>query len=158
MQTSNEEAIQVADALNRLSAAMEQLQTRYDASERANRRLRVAIAVVLIFLGAAAYKALAPIAHQLSTVPQTISNALSGLRPAKVDPEVAAMGRQRLMERLSPEQRARVEEFEREQQWVSDYIAVTDSFDPGATIALFLSNMAESIEVSCPICTPRSVP
>ncbi len=32
-------------------------------------------------------------------------------------------------------------------QWVSDYIAVTDSFDPGATIALFLSNMAESIEV-----------
>ena len=147
MSDSNEDASQVAAALHRLSAAMEQLQARYDAAERANRRVRIAMLVVLLLLGAALYRTLVPVADQFAKLPQIISQALPVLRPAKLDPEIAAAERQRLMEALSPEQRARIEIFERDQQWVSDYIAASEGFDPGATIALFLSNMAGSVAV-----------
>jgi hypothetical protein len=51
------------------------------------------------------------------------------------------------MAALSPERRAVVERFEENQKWVSDYIAASQDFDPGATIALFLSDMAESVKV-----------
>jgi hypothetical protein len=147
MPIPNEETAQVADALNRLSGAMEQLAARYDVTERANRRVRMALILVLVLLVGVTYKTLAPVAEELSALPGIISQALPALRPAKLDPDDAAVEKQRLMEVLSPEQRARIEIFEREQQWVSDYIAATEGFDPGATIALFLSNMAESVEV-----------
>jgi hypothetical protein len=147
MPTSNEDPSQVADALNRLSAAMEQLQVRYDATERTNRRVRIGLIVVLVILGGAVYRALSPIADQLSTLPQIISQALPGFKTESLDPETSAAERQRLMDALSPEERDRIETFEAQQQWVSDYIAVTEGFDPGASIALFLSNMARSVEV-----------
>ena len=126
---------------------MEQLQTRYDATERANRRVRIALVVVLLLLGGAAYKAVDPISDQLNTLPQILSQVLPGLKPATLDPETAAAERQRLLASLSPEERDRVETFEENQQWISDYIAATEGFDPGATIALFLSQMAESVRV-----------
>ena len=147
MSTSNDDPSEVADALNRLSTAMEQLQARYDSSERANRRVRISLIVVLVLLGGATYKALSPIADQLGTLPQMISQVLPGLKTTTLDPDAAAAERQRLMESLSSEERARVETFEEDQQWVSDYIAASEGFDPGATIALFLSQMAESVKV-----------
>lgn len=147
MPSSNQETADVAAALNRLSAAMEQLQARYDVADRANRRMRIALLVILIILGGATYKALAPIADELSALPQIMSKVLPGLRTSTLDPETAAAERQRLMESLSPEGRARIESFEDQQQWISDYIAATEGFDPGATIALFLSQMAESVQV-----------
>ena len=147
MPTSNENPSQVADALNRLSVAMEQLQARYDATERANRRVRIALIVVLIILGGATYKVISPVVDQLSTLPQMISQVLPRFKRTSLDPEVAATERKRLMEALSPEQLERVEDFEQDLQWLSDYIAAYEDFDPGATIALFLSNMASSVEV-----------
>lgn len=147
MPASSQEPSQVVEALNRLSVAMEQLQTRYEVTERANRRVRIVLVVALILLGMMAYRALSPVAHQLSNLPQIISQVLPGVKLERMDPEEAAAERQRLIEVLSPEERARFESFEEDQQWVSDYIAATDGFNPGATIALFLSNMAESIEV-----------
>jgi len=147
MSIPNEDTSQVADALNRLSAAMEQLAARYDATERANRRVRIVLIVALVFLGGAMYQAIVPIADQFSALPQTISQLLSGRKLATLDPEAAEAERQRLMDELLPEERDRIETFEHQQQWVSDYIAATEGFDPGATIALFLSNMARSVEI-----------
>ena len=147
MSNSNEDPSQVAEALHRLGAAVEQLQARYDAAERANRRVRIAMIVVLLLLGGAIYRTMSPVADQFAELPQILSQALPVLRPAKLDPETAAAERDRLMDALSPEQRAKIEIFERDQQWVSDYIAASERFDPGATIALFLSNMAESVKV-----------
>ena len=147
MPDPGQESTEVAEALNRLSAAMEKLQARYDVTERANRRLRIAVVIVLIFLGGMMYQALSPIADRLGTLPQVISQMLPGLKSTTLDPETAAAERQRLMEALSPEERARIEAFEEDQQWVSDYIAATEGFDPGATIALFLSQMAQSVKV-----------
>ena len=147
MPTSNNESSQVAEALDRLSAAMEALQIRYDATERAHRRRRIALMVVLIILAGVTYKTLSPVVEQLSSLPKLISQALPGSRAADLNPDAAKVERQRLMQMLSPEERARIEVFEKERQWISDYIAVTDHFNAGATIALFLSNMSESMKV-----------
>jgi hypothetical protein len=141
MPTSNQDPSEVTEALNRLSAAMEGLQTRYDASERATRRMRIALVIVFLLLGGAMYKAIQPIAEQMNALPQILRQALPGLKKVTLDPETAAAERQRLMESLAPE------EFEEKQKWVSDYIAASEDFDPGATIALFLSDMATSIQV-----------
>ena len=147
MSTTNNESTQVAEALDRLSAAMETLQSRYDATQRAHRQLRIALVVALIFLAGATYKALSPLAAQLGALPQIISQALPGSRKTTLNPDEAAAKRQRLMQALSPEKRAQIEAFEKDRQWISDYIAATRNFDPGATIALFLSNMADSVAV-----------
>jgi hypothetical protein len=147
MPTLNNESSQVAEALDRLSAAMETLQIRYDAAERAHWQVRIALVVVLILLAGATYKVFSPLAAQLGALPQIISQALPGLRTKILSPDAAATERQRLMQALSPEKRARVEAFEKDQQWISDYIAATENFNPGATIALFLSNMSKSVEV-----------
>jgi hypothetical protein len=147
MPTSNDELTQVADALNRLSTAMEQLQARHDAAERSNRRVRIVLIVTLLLLGGVMYKALSPIADQLGMLPKMVSQLVPRLKTATLDPDELAAERQRLMAALTPEKRARIEAFEEQQQWVSDYIAASQSFDPGATIALFLSDMAESVKV-----------
>ena len=147
MPTMNDDNAQVADALNRLSNAMEQLQGRYDAIERSNRRMRIAFIIVLVLFGGAMYKAITPIAEQLGAFPQIISQLVPRLKSATIDPDEAAAERQRLMAALAPERRALVERFEENQKWVSDYIAASQDFDPGATIALFLSDMANSVKV-----------
>jgi len=147
MVNSNDDPSEVADALNRLSTAMEQLHARYDSAERANRRVRIALIVALLLLGGAIYKVVSPIADQLGTIPQMISQALPGLKMTTLDPDAAKAERQRFMESLSAAERAQVDTFEKDLKWVSDYIATSEVFDPGATIALFLSQMAESVKV-----------
>lgn len=137
---------EVAEALVRLSLAMENLQTRYEASERANRRTRMAIVVALLAMVFLMYRTVSPIAEQIGTIPQIIAQALPGARPLQLDPAEASRERQRLMDALSPDELARIEAFEKDQKWISDYIAASDNFDPGATIALFLSSMAQSVE------------
>lgn len=147
MPTMTDDNARVADALNRFSNAMEQLQSRYDAIERSNRRMRTAFIIVLVLFGSAMYKAISPIAEQLGAFPQMVSQLVPRFRTATLDPYEAAAERQRLMEALSPERRALVQRFEENQKWVSDYIAASQDFDPGATIALFLSDMASSVKV-----------
>ena len=147
MPASNNESSQVAEALDRLSTAMETLQVRYDAAERAHRQVRIVLVVVLLFLAGATYKIISPLAEQLGTLPEMISHALPGLRTKPLNDEEAVAERQRLMQSLSPEKRARIEAFEKDQRWVSNYIAATENFNPGATIALFLSNMSESVKI-----------
>ena len=147
MPTSNQNPSEVAEALNRLSASMEHLQTRYEASERANRRVRIALIIVFLLLGGVMYKAIQPIAQQMNALPEILRQALPGLKKVTLDPETAAAERQRLIELLPPENRKELEEFEQKQQWIADYIASSEDFNPGATIALFLSDMATSVKV-----------
>ena len=109
--TANGESSQVADALNRLSIAMEKAQASYDATQRANRRVRIALIVVLLLLGGAAYQALAPWVEQIAQIAHP--------RPAFLDPEAALAERQRLLEMLPPEERERVELFETQIEWLS---------------------------------------
>jgi len=138
MSTASEEQTQIADALNNLAAAMERLQNRYDAAQRANRRARAALFfAAVIVLGGAGYWALTPVARMISVLaPQSL---------ARLDPEAAEEQRIRLKERLSPEDRAQIEEFEVEVKWVHDYLEVFADFDAGASITLFLAQISSSV-------------
>lgn len=147
MPVSNNESSQVAEALDRLSTAMETLQVRYDATERAHRKVRIALVVVLLFLAGATYNIISPLAAQFGTLTEMVSHAFPGLKTKPLNHEEAVAERQRLIQVLSPEKRARIEAFEKERRWISNYIAATENFNPGATIALFLSNMSESVKV-----------
>ncbi len=143
MPASNQDASQVAEALNRLSSAMEQVQASYEASQRANRRLRIAVLFLLVILGVATYQALSPLADVLAQLPRIVER----LRPPVMDAEAAEARRKELLAMLPPEGRAEVERFEEERKWLSDYLAAHPDFDPGATVALFLFQMAQSVQV-----------
>jgi len=111
MPTSDREPDHVTEALNRPKAALEQLQGRYEASQRAVRRIRIALIVVLILLGGAAHQALSPAVKLLGKLAQS--------RPPALDPAVPAAQRDQLLRMLPPDERARIEWFEERQRWVS---------------------------------------
>ncbi len=140
MPTSRDEQQQVADALNNLAAVVDHMQLRYDAAQRANRRMRVALFfATLIILGGAIYLTLSPLVDLLPRIaPQ---------RMADVDPEAAEAERQRLIASLPAEERSRIERFEEQIKWVSDYMDVYTDFRPGAAITLFLAKMNDSVQV-----------
>ena len=140
MPSSRDEQQQVADALNNLAAAVDHMQLRYDAAQRANRRMRVALFfATLIILGGAIYLTLSPLVDLLPRIaPQ---------RMADVDPEAAEAERQRLIASLPAEERSRIERFEEQIKWVSDYMDVYTDFRPGAAITLFLAKMNDSVQV-----------
>ena len=140
MPESSQEAAQFSDALDRLSIAMEQLQTRYDDSQRANRRVRMIVAAVLILLGAAAYHTFSPVMDLISQIPKpqpVVSRDIEGMHAQ----------RQKVLAELSPEELEQVEHFEQQLTWVSDYLATYPGFNPGAAMALFLSEMSDAVKV-----------
>jgi hypothetical protein len=134
---------EVTEALNRLSLAMEQLQGSYARSQRANRRLRVVMVIVLLLLAGATYHVTMPVLELTAQIPELIPQ----LKKASLDPEEASEERQRLMEILTPEQKQAVLRFEEDLEWLSRYLDVYPDFSAGAAVSLFLSNMASSIKV-----------
>jgi len=140
MAETSEALSEVTNALHRLAAAMEQLPARYDAVQRANRRLWVALAIsTLSLVGGAAYLALKPVAQLLH---QAFPPKL-----AMVDPQRAAAERQRLLETLSDDERRTVASFERDIDWVRQYIGASPDFDAGAAVTYFLAQMSSSVAV-----------
>lgn len=131
---------EVTNALNRLAVAMEQLPARYDAIQRANRRLRVAVVILMLSLfGGAVYVALIPGARLLGQVLQP--------KLAAVDPERAAAEKQRLLGMLSKEDQARVISFEQRMDWVGQYISASPDFNAGAAVTYFLADMSSSVAI-----------
>lgn len=59
---------------------------------------------------------------------------------------VAALSeRDRLLQGLPPAERMRVETFEAQVKWLSEYMSASPDFNAGAAIALFISNMANDM-------------
>ncbi len=143
MPDPDQQPAEVTEALNRLSLAMEQLQGSYARSQRANLRLRVAMVLVLFLLAGAAYHVTMPVLELTAQIPQLIPQ----LKKASLDPEEARVERQRLMEKLTPEQQEQVLRFEEDLEWLSKYLDVYPEFSAGAAVSLFLSNMSGSIKV-----------
>jgi hypothetical protein len=54
--------------------------------------------------------------------------------------------REQLIGSLPPEERANLERFEQKIAWISQYMRASPQFDAGATIALFLGDMAKAME------------
>ena len=55
------------------------------------------------------------------------------------------LDRDALMSQLGPEERRKVEEFEPQVTWLSQYMRSHQQFDAGAAVALFLSEMTGSV-------------
>lgn len=53
--------------------------------------------------------------------------------------------RDRLLSALPPAEKARVEAFEAQVKWLSEYMSASPDFNAGAAIALFISNMANDM-------------
>jgi prefoldin subunit 5 len=140
MAGTSEDLSEVTNALHRFAAAMEQLSARYDAVQRANRRLWVTLTILtLSLLGGAAYLALIP-------VTQLLHQALAP-KLATLDPKRAAAERQRLLEILPDDERQRVALFKRHIDWIRQYINASPDFDAGAALTYFLADMSGSVAV-----------
>lgn len=139
MPTENENPSEVTEALTRLSIAMEKMEARYHASQRANRRMRLVLAIALLVVGAVAYQALAPLAGLLNLIPQSSQQRLGH--------EIIAKKRQQLLDSIPEETREKILVFEAEQQWMSGYLATAPNFNAAATVALFLAQMSQSMQV-----------
>jgi hypothetical protein len=134
------EPTQTAEAIAGLTAALYRLEARYEASRRAERRLRVGLFLAaLVILGGAAFAAHAVVTDLLS---QIIPNRL-----AQSDPAAARDRRERLLANLTVEERARLQEFETQVRLVREYVEASPDFDTGATVALMLSRMSHSVAV-----------
>jgi D-alanyl-D-alanine dipeptidase len=147
MPDTNQESVQVAEALNRLSIAMEDLQTRYDASQRASRRIRIALMIVLLLLGGAAYQLFSPVIETFGAVAQSISQVLSRFKPQPKNTAAAIKKKQQLLMQLTDDERARIEHFQKQEKWVAQYLAVNPNYHPGAAVALHLSQMSDAVMV-----------
>jgi hypothetical protein len=118
-----------------LARELARTQARLDALVPGRRRslLGLALAAALGF-GAGAY-----IASPAGA--QTQPYAGAALQPTAPGPT-----HDQLLARLPPEQRTRVQEFERRVGWLSQYLRSSPQFDAGAAIAVFLSDMATAME------------
>jgi hypothetical protein len=65
---------------------------------------------------------------------------------AQASQPAVAPTREQLAATLPSAERARLEQFERKVAWVSQYMRSSPQFDAGATIALFLGDMAKAME------------
>ncbi len=144
MSDSQQESPQVVEAINRLSLAMEQLQVRYDDSQRSNRQIRIALIIILILFGFASYQAFLPVINVVTQLPQNFPK----LNPSKnLNTELLVNKRQQFMMSLAPKEYAQVKQFEQQHALISQYLAVNPDFNSGATVALFLSLMAQSMQI-----------
>lgn len=143
MSDSSQQPSDVAEALHDLSKTIVSLQAGYAKIERTNRLLRLGLIGVLLLLVVGLYvgiqQAISPMSHVLAQ----IANRLN----VSTDPEADELHRQQLIEGLTPEQRVHVERFEQQHKWIADYIQANPEFNAGAAIAVFLSDMTNSVRV-----------
>ena len=124
MPTASEEQAQVANALYNLAQAMVQLQNRYDAAQRAKRRISVTLFVAtLLFLSGAGYLVISPVAELIPLIAPP--------KLATTDPEAAEAKRISLLASLSEQERIKIQRFEEQISWVHDYLDVYEDFRPG---------------------------
>jgi hypothetical protein len=131
---------QTAAAMAGLTAALQRFEVRYEATRRAERRLRVGLFLAtLVMLGGGLYLTLA-----------TTTDFVARIAPppiAQTDPDSAQDRRALLLRSLEPAERARLERFEAQVALVREYMQVSPNFNSSATVALVLSSMSRSVEV-----------
>lgn len=100
------------------------------------RSLAAALAAAAIGFGVGAYV----------VAPATAQPQPAGATTAQMPAAAPAQTRDQLMAMLSPEDRARLQDFEQRVSWVSRYTRASPEFDAGAAIALFLGEIVKSME------------
>ena len=100
------------------------------------RSLAAALAAAAIGFGVGAYV----------VAPATAQPQPAGATTVQMPAAAPAQTRDQLMAMLSPEDRARLQDFEQRVSWVSRYTHASPEFDAGAAIALFLGEIVKSME------------
>ena len=136
MANTSEDLTETLQAMSRLAAAMEQLPARYDAVQRANRRLRIALVIFtlilvrtyaadnLILVGGAGYITFASVAQllgQLSTMAQRLGHA-SKRNLAAISQQQAEAERKRLLDTLPNDRREKIAAFQQHLHWIRQYL------------------------------------
>jgi hypothetical protein len=138
MQTSNEQFNQMSQAVRELSHALVQANTDL---QRAMRRQRWLVLGVVFLCAFAIYLPKEPRASAFA--PATTQ---STLQTVQLDPQSREALRTALLEQLPEGQRKRLEAFEQQVKWVSQYMQTWDKGMEGAIVALMLYEIGHSME------------
>jgi hypothetical protein len=131
---------QTAVAIAGLAAALQRFEARYEASRRAERRLRLGLFLAtLVILGGVLLLA--------RTATNDFLAQIVPPRLAQSDPAAAEAQKQRLLVSLPAEERARLQEFEAALRLLREYVDVSPDFNAGAAVAMVLFDMSRSVEV-----------
>jgi len=138
MQTSDEQLSEMHKTVRQLVQTLEHIEARH---EKATRRQR------WFFLWAATLVALVfcmtkePVATAFAQAPAQLTP-----QTAAPDPQTRAAMREELVKQLPDENRKRLDQFEQEVKWVSQYMQTWDTGMQGAVVALMLYKMGQSME------------
>jgi hypothetical protein len=101
---------------------------------REQQRLRRQVGLILV----TALLAVVSVAMATISEPQPVN-------VQSVPSAASAAEREALLSMLSAGERARIDEFEKQVQWMSSYMKSSAEFDAGAAVALFLSRVADNM-------------
>jgi len=138
MQTTNEQVIQLSQAVRELAQTLAQTESHHERTMRRQRWLLLGVAVLFAF---AFYLTKEPGAAAFAEVPTQLTR-----QAAQLDPQSRAAMRAALMEQLPEGKRQRFEGFEQQVRWVSQYMQTWDQGMEGAVVALMLYNIGKSMD------------
>ena len=138
--------------MERLLERLTQSEQRCYDLERRQRRLVLALCLILLLplvavlsgfhpVGAAA-QAVAP---TVAAAPAAVTNPATVATPAEAGDR--AKLRAQLLDKLPADKRAEVINFEEQVQWLGAYMSTVEGFEPGAAVALFLAQMSGNMAV-----------
>ena len=138
MQTSNEQFIKMSRTVRELAQALAQANTDHQRAMRRQRWLVLGVAFLCAF---AVYLLKEPGASAFAqtTPPST-------LQTTPLDPQSREARRAALMEQLPEDKRKRLEAFEQQVEWVSQYMQTWNKGMEGAVVALMLYEIGHSME------------
>ena len=138
MQTANQQLNEMHQTVRQLVQTIAQTEARH---ERAMRRQRWLFLLVAMLFSLAFYMTKEPGAAVFAQAP-----AQSPPQTVNGDPESRAAMREELINALPDEKRQRLDRFEQEVKWVSQYMQTWDKGMEGAVVALMLYKMSNSME------------
>lgn len=138
MQTSNEQFIQMSQTVRELAHALAQANTDHQRAMRRQRWLVLGVALLCAF---AVYLLKEP---RASAFAQTTPPSM--FQTAPLDPQTREARRAALLAQLPEDQRNRLEAFEQQVKWVSQYMQTWDKGMEGAVVALMLYEIGHSME------------
>jgi hypothetical protein len=138
MQTPNEQLNEMHQTVRQLAQTFAQTEARHESAMRRQRWLFLLVAMLFAL---AFYMTKEPSATAFAQVPEQLTP-----QTVKLDLQTRAAMREELIKQLPEEKRQRLNKFEQEVKWVSQYMQTWDKGMEGAVVALMLYNMGNSME------------
>jgi len=138
MQMTNQQLNEMHQTVRQLAETLAHTEVRHERAMRRQRWLFLLIAMLIVL---AFYMTREPGATVFAQVPAQFPPKTENL-----DPESRATMREELIKGLPDEKRQRLDRFEQEVKWVSQYMQTWDKGMEGAVVALMLYKMSNSME------------